>query len=109
MKILEPPKVGAMRKWVGALTVTPTYRSLSCNAASSLQRQLSTVATTTRREESFTIYIGAQLKTMHNIRLLLCERMANLCQLPHQAEAPSTSPLVDKSSRLNLLMVGLIN
>uniref|UniRef100_A0A914UM41 Uncharacterized protein n=1 Tax=Plectus sambesii TaxID=2011161 RepID=A0A914UM41_9BILA len=36
------------------------------------------------REESFTIYLGAQLKTMHNLRLLACDPIELLCRCrPH--------------------------
>ncbi|KHN80170.1 Uncharacterized protein C12orf4 -like protein [Toxocara canis] len=31
-------------------------------------------------EESFTIYLGAQLKTMHNARLMTCRRLSDLCR-----------------------------
>lgn len=73
------------------------------------------------QEESFTIYIGAtpeptistcfifrgsgaQMKTMHNARVLRCDRLTDLCQTP-LGEAPHSadSELFD-SRRLQLLM-----
>ncbi|KAI6241487.1 Protein of unknown function DUF2362 family-containing protein [Aphelenchoides fujianensis] len=32
--------------------------------------------------ESFTIYIGSQLKTMHNARIVQCSRLTDICHLP---------------------------
>uniref|UniRef100_A0A915DWL3 Uncharacterized protein n=1 Tax=Ditylenchus dipsaci TaxID=166011 RepID=A0A915DWL3_9BILA len=55
------------------------------------------------RDESFTIYIGAQMKSMHNARILLCERLSDLCQAPSSSELNCSHVDLD-SRRLQMLM-----
>uniref|UniRef100_A0A914E4H3 Uncharacterized protein n=1 Tax=Acrobeloides nanus TaxID=290746 RepID=A0A914E4H3_9BILA len=51
--------------------------------------------------ESFTIYIGAQMKTMHNARILQCDSLADLCKSTMNDHADS---MLFDSRRLQLLM-----
>uniref|UniRef100_A0A0M3HZH1 Macro domain-containing protein n=2 Tax=Ascaris TaxID=6251 RepID=A0A0M3HZH1_ASCLU len=57
--------------------VTHTFRK-SNSAYASLNA--AKTSPTDRLEESFTIYLGAQLKTMHNARLMACHRLTDLCR-----------------------------
>lgn len=56
-------------------------------------------ATTNRFEESFTIYLGAQLKTMHNARLLTSRRLTDLCR---PAEPSDVSTMDTRRLHMNL-------
>uniref|UniRef100_A0A1I8BY98 Uncharacterized protein n=1 Tax=Meloidogyne hapla TaxID=6305 RepID=A0A1I8BY98_MELHA len=62
-----------------------------------------------RQSESFSIYIGSQLKTRHNVRLLTCNRLSDLClsqtfeDFSHHQEDENKDILLG-SKRLNLLM-----
>lgn len=72
-----------------------------------------------RMEESFTIYLGSQLKTMHNMRLLCCD-VLDLCRhsttftggvrtlQPHRLQT-AMSLYSEKLSALILLVDGRIN
>ncbi|KAI6214912.1 hypothetical protein M3Y94_00323900 [Aphelenchoides besseyi] len=53
------------------------------------------------RDESFTIYIGSQLKTMHNARIMQCSRLTDIC---HQSIGNEINQDIYNSQRLRLLM-----
>ncbi|MFH4974532.1 hypothetical protein AB6A40_001241 [Gnathostoma spinigerum] len=40
-------------------------------------------------EESFTIYLGAQLKTMHNARIISCRNLSDICRPPDVLDSES--------------------
>ncbi|MCP9262803.1 Protein C12orf4-like protein [Dirofilaria immitis] len=55
-------------------------------------------------DESFTIYLGAQLKTMHNARLLTSSSLADLCRPPLFSEDSDTS--ATRRLQMNLTLYG---
>uniref|UniRef100_A0A914N7B9 Uncharacterized protein n=1 Tax=Meloidogyne incognita TaxID=6306 RepID=A0A914N7B9_MELIC len=56
-----------------------------------------------RQSESFSIYIGSQLKTRHNVRLLTCNCLSDLCLSQTFEDFPHQEELLG-SKRLHLLM-----
>ena len=47
---------------------------------------MSSMTAGTSRSESFTITLGAQMKAMHNLRLVAADIFADICSYPHELE-----------------------
>ncbi|VDN20193.1 unnamed protein product [Gongylonema pulchrum] len=54
-------------------------------------------------DESFTIYLGAQLKTMHNARLLTCASLTDIC---NPSQLPEDDALTTRRLHMSLALYG---